>query len=704
MAVEDESNNKVIISRIQQRRGLKQDLPQPLRPGEIGFASDTRQVYIGADTDDALSNSYNKVVEYERTLGAETLTSQLVNTNLIKLQLPFKKFLRSDSVFDGTVKTFSWLPSDFRFTGAGAGNTVFNADVLNANTIVNTVTSNPFTASDIIVVRNGVELVGDSGNSDPASGYDYSFSAGNTAADLHTITFKTPPQPGDEVSICYYGNTAIINSFSLSYGGSSTLYGTSDPGPVTAAGSITPESLKLNSELVLVAPESGSGFIGLESKHITIYNYTDSPSFSNLGNLIAVRGVEIGTTVLDHDQANNTITLESTEIPSSINVVRLVNSDDGNVADFDNVTFYCSVADSTANVGKSNITIVMTDDVRGTGVDLANADFGNINVTTVMSGYSIDLSSATTKDQVVNTINSENVWLSAGDDPDTSGDNFKVFSKDFLDYYLVDDANTTVSNLRFLNASGQIASTTSEGLEIYAGTNLTVTHKLLEWLQTIVANPDNSIVDKFFYNSTNYASNSGISNWSITTDITGEELVFNSASEASSFAKIVNKLYYANNITESSLVSPKGLVNIKTNIEMLTVDAFIEEQSSAEADITYNILGSAEILPLDPSVELVRIATATRDVAIIDYSIHATDTSNVYTRVGTLHAMIHEANTSIMLNDLYTEELTGYNGNLTLEASFADGGNTIIITANTDITPTLTSPVMKYTVRGWLSN
>ena len=28
------SNNNVVISRIQNRRGLKQDLPQPLREGE----------------------------------------------------------------------------------------------------------------------------------------------------------------------------------------------------------------------------------------------------------------------------------------------------------------------------------------------------------------------------------------------------------------------------------------------------------------------------------------------------------------------------------------------------------------------------------------------------------------------------------------------------------------------------------------------
>ena len=41
--------NKIIISRMQQRRGNRVDLPQPLRPGEIGLASDSKEVFIGLD-------------------------------------------------------------------------------------------------------------------------------------------------------------------------------------------------------------------------------------------------------------------------------------------------------------------------------------------------------------------------------------------------------------------------------------------------------------------------------------------------------------------------------------------------------------------------------------------------------------------------------------------------------------------------------
>lgn len=40
-------NNRVIISRIQHRRGRRENLPQPLRPGELALTSDTGQVWIG---------------------------------------------------------------------------------------------------------------------------------------------------------------------------------------------------------------------------------------------------------------------------------------------------------------------------------------------------------------------------------------------------------------------------------------------------------------------------------------------------------------------------------------------------------------------------------------------------------------------------------------------------------------------------------
>ena len=40
------------VTRMQQRRGLHRDLPVPLKPGEIGLTTDTRELFIGNDTSD----------------------------------------------------------------------------------------------------------------------------------------------------------------------------------------------------------------------------------------------------------------------------------------------------------------------------------------------------------------------------------------------------------------------------------------------------------------------------------------------------------------------------------------------------------------------------------------------------------------------------------------------------------------------------
>ena len=109
MSHQDDANLKVIISRIQQRRGLKQDLPHPLRPGEIGFATDSRQVYIGADTEDTISKTYNKTVYLENTLGAQARTLNIANTQIIKFEVPHIRFVKGSSTFDGVSKTQSWV-------------------------------------------------------------------------------------------------------------------------------------------------------------------------------------------------------------------------------------------------------------------------------------------------------------------------------------------------------------------------------------------------------------------------------------------------------------------------------------------------------------------------------------------------------------------------------------------------------------------
>jgi len=126
----------VIISRIQNRRGLKQDLPQPLRPGELGFAVDSRQLFIGADPDDAISGNYNKVSFFESTTNSKSITQSIANNNLISFTIPYKKF--PSGTFDGVTKTQSWALSSNTYGTSGLAVFGANARVIpTANSIAN---------------------------------------------------------------------------------------------------------------------------------------------------------------------------------------------------------------------------------------------------------------------------------------------------------------------------------------------------------------------------------------------------------------------------------------------------------------------------------------------------------------------------------------------------------------------------------------
>lgn len=103
----DEQN--IIIARQQQRRGLKQDLPQPLRPGELGFAVDSQQLFIGADPTNPASAQYNNASYFETTVNAREHTISIANNQIIAFTVPFIKY--SQGEFSGTSTTKQWQPT-----------------------------------------------------------------------------------------------------------------------------------------------------------------------------------------------------------------------------------------------------------------------------------------------------------------------------------------------------------------------------------------------------------------------------------------------------------------------------------------------------------------------------------------------------------------------------------------------------------------
>ena len=262
------SNNAVIISRIQNRRGLKQDLPKPLRSGEIGFATDTRQIYIGGDTDLLVNSGLNKIAQFEKTPSAINYTTNIANLQIIKFEIPSKFYDKGNVTWNGINKVTSWLGSDVFKSSA----TVFK----------NLDTDAQFTSNDINVTRDGVILEGDdvtSSVSSVAADKEYAFIQGGTSAsDSQNLGFRSAPLTTEEIGLTYYGNATLITALSKTspdtdvgnyVTGVTSFYEDSTLWTNLTGGKI-PSYRQLNNKNVRVTQSTGIGYIGLEfAKHIT---------------------------------------------------------------------------------------------------------------------------------------------------------------------------------------------------------------------------------------------------------------------------------------------------------------------------------------------------------------------------------------------------------------------------------------------------
>ena len=268
MAEPYNDENQTIISRIQQRRGLKQDLPQPLRPGEFGFTVDSQQLYIGADPTQA--PAYNKTSVYENTTGAVEISDTIMKNQMIYFTFPFKKYAKGEP--SGATNTFNWLPTSIRLTGVDT-DPVFSSVVTAGNSVKSIMTNDTFIATDLTVKRNSIKQTGNNiATYGSLVAQDYIFDQANPdATTSHNLTFRSTPQPNEEITISYYDKDAIIKVLSNRNGGgggnqNGFYTGTAFPSFYTAYN--IPAWDQIDPDLIQISDTSGSGYIGLEFKHI----------------------------------------------------------------------------------------------------------------------------------------------------------------------------------------------------------------------------------------------------------------------------------------------------------------------------------------------------------------------------------------------------------------------------------------------------
>lgn len=661
------------IVRMQQRRGLKQDLPKPLRPGEIGFATDSRQLFIGADTSDDTAATFNKTCVYEKTASAQSITAGYANSQVIMFTVPHRWYNKGD--FNGATTSTSWFAnSSVAYSSPNTGyfstGPVFRTTDTNFKNIL---TGSNFQSSQVTVVKNGTTLQF-SDTASISSSEDFFFNqTGDTISSAHTLTFRTPPSGGDQIGITYYGNSAVINAISNTTIGASGI-----DGFYTYAGISNNSARHLSNENILIAPDTGIGYIGLQYKHIQVatdVNTVPTPIVGNgslvLGNLLISRNDEEDTSVTLTVTSGSTMELSPVTV-GAYNVSGIYNFTYINAGN--GITYVAEVTSANGNIITANIP---------SNVSVSNA---TVSATPTVR---IDLSGYSNVSNVSTFINNEELWFSLnfmpGSDDTVYITNREAETKNALwagsnfGFRLHEDSSNTITTLGLTPGN-------------YNRANATIKAKLEEWLYSLTSNVSVNLFSNVFYNDA-FNSSIGHTTWSLDTDAILGETYFSSRHDATNFSTVVNNLYY-----ESVNPDIKGLMNIKTNIEFLTYEALAAGAASTTFEAPEVVTITSGVNPIN---ELgANAASGGVNTVFVEYSIKDTYANNnqSYARVGTLQFIGDGDSSQVALIDTYSDVSNNTTGNIVFTGSVA--GNIVSISANNSISPS-NDMKMKFIRRRW---
>ena len=266
--------NKIIISRMQQRRGNRVDLPQPLRPGEIGMASDSKEIFIGLDPTIGITKQNANAININNVVGGYSYASGYLDNNVIRIILPSKRL--APGTFDGTSNSSIYTPSST--SSQTHGKTVFGSNV-GSTSIVNIFDNAFFQSTDVTVTKNGTLLSTDATRTTAnllSNEYIISSDTNSKTAN-HTITFGTQPTGSDDFTVSYYDNvdiiSAIVDSSSDNTIGSTNVQGFYQQ---YFTGTDIPDSRKLSNAYIIADHITGTAFIGLEDKHLEVVAYSST--------------------------------------------------------------------------------------------------------------------------------------------------------------------------------------------------------------------------------------------------------------------------------------------------------------------------------------------------------------------------------------------------------------------------------------------
>ena len=296
---------------MQQRRGNRVDLPQPLRPGEIGMASDSKEIFIGLDPAIGITKQNANAININNVVGGYSYASGYLDNNVIRIILPSKRL--SPGTFDGTSNSSIYTPGSS--SNQTHAKTVFGTNV-GSTGIVNIFDNAFFQSGDLTVTKNGTLL-----STNPVRttanllSNEYIISAEtNAKTGNHTITFGTQPTGSDDFTVSYYDNvdiiSAIVDSSSDNTIGSTDIQGFYQQ---YFTGTNIPDTRKLSNAYILADHVTGTAFIGLEDKHLEVVAYSGtvaSPSSLTLTGQITVTrsaGSDLDIPLSSHTTLTNVI-------------------------------------------------------------------------------------------------------------------------------------------------------------------------------------------------------------------------------------------------------------------------------------------------------------------------------------------------------------------------------------------------------------
>jgi hypothetical protein len=660
---------RTIIARIQNRRGLKQDLPQPLRPGELGFAVDSRQLYIGGDTLGDEQQGFSTISVLENTLNSRSNLESISANNLVRFTVPSRIYERG--TLTSLTTQLSWLPTSS--ISASIADPVFSTNITggaNSSTAIKSVSSNSnFTADSILVYRNGVRLSGQNvvSSSQPLSS-DYTFTSGSASNSTQLLTLRNLPSSSDSIAITYYSNAQIVNTITEA----GTIAGSAIQGFHTQFS--LPAYLHIPAENVRVSPTTGVGFIALDYRHIAVLAASspiDSPNSITLGNLLVS---------LETDGLSNI----SIDDSSSGNVIFTVS----NTSDF-TLGGFVYVTDSTENANISNeiLEIVAVGNTTITASITGTID-DPLETVTITPVISFDLSGATSVTDAIAIVEDQAQGIVLFQTQD-----------DVNRIYVTTRPEETSVGVEFTLHEDPVVPTLAP-LSLAAGEytrNTTVKAKLENWLDSILFS---STVNLFTSASVgerySVEPNINLGTWNLDLDYTYNEITWGSREEARDFNYLANKIYY-----NTARTDVRGLVNLKTNIEVLTSDT--ANLGAGLPVITFTNLNQITISYTDGSPAV--LSDLTFDAGAfntywIDYSVRedvsVVDPLDFYMRAGSL-LITADAVHGVAMHDISVES-KGSNLVDDLVFSAAMNASDVEISAANALGIPLR---MKYTIRRW---